>query len=69
MRHPANSKAWKSFDSKYVEFTSEPRNVRLELAANGFNPFSNMSTWPVMLVSYNLPPWMCMKKLISCYHY
>jgi len=20
------------------------------------------STWPVMLVPYNLPPWMCMKQ-------
>jgi hypothetical protein len=30
------------------------------------HPFGNMSfshsTWPVMLVPYNLPPWMCMKQ-------
>ncbi|XP_075645873.1 uncharacterized protein LOC142617065 [Castanea sativa] len=66
MRHPAYSEAWNSFDSKYVEFSSEPLNVRLELADDEFNPFSNMSTahstWPVMLVLYNLPPWMFMKR-------
>ena len=66
MRHPANSEAWKSFDFKYVKFSFEPRNVRLGLAADGFNPFSNMcttySTWPVMLVQYNLSPWICIKR-------
>ena len=44
IRHPADSKAWKSFDFKYIEFSSEPRNVRLGLAADGFNPYGNMST-------------------------
>jgi len=41
---------------------ADSRNVRLGLTADGFNPFGNMSTWPVMLVPYNLPPWMCMKQ-------
>ncbi|KAL6312664.1 hypothetical protein AAG906_018929 [Vitis piasezkii] len=44
----------------------EPRNVRLGLASDGFNPFGNMSIsysmWPVVLIPYNLPPWMCMKQ-------
>ena len=66
LRHPADSKTWKSFDSKYIEFSSEPRNMRLGLAADGFNPYRNMntshSTWPVILILYNLPPWMCMKR-------
>ena len=66
MRHPADSGAWKMFDSKHLEFSSDPPNVRLGLAADGFNPFGIMSTghstWPVMLVPYNLPPWLCMKR-------
>lgn len=66
MRHPADSLAWKEFDKMYPEFAEEPRNVRLGLATDGFNPFGNMSLsysmWPVMVVPYNLPPWMCMKK-------
>ena len=66
MQHPANSGAWKMFGSKHLEFSSDPCNVRLGLAADGFNPFEIMSTsystWPVMLVPYNLPPWLCMKR-------
>ena len=66
LRHLADSEAWKSFDFKYIEFSSEPRNVRLGLAANRFNLYGNMSsahsTWPVILIPYNLPPWMCMKR-------
>jgi len=46
--------------------TKDPRNVRLGLSSYGFNPFGNMitahSTWPVLLVLYNFPPWMCMKQ-------
>ena len=38
----------------------------LGLAADGFNPFGMLSTtdstWPVMLVPYNLPSWLCMKQ-------
>jgi len=66
LRHPADGEAWKAFDSHYPDFASDPRNVRLGLASDGFNPFgimsSSHSTWPVMLVPYNLPPWMCMKQ-------
>ncbi|XP_028085588.1 uncharacterized protein LOC114286613 [Camellia sinensis] len=65
MRHPADSEAWKDFDKKHESFTKDPRNVRLGLASDGFNPFGNMSTsysiWPVFIVPYNLPPWKCMK--------
>nr|GFB28722.1 hypothetical protein [Tanacetum cinerariifolium] len=66
MQHPADGKAWKDFDTKYSDFAVEPRNVRLGLAADGFNPFGNLSQsysmWPVILTTYNLPPWLCMKE-------
>ncbi|XP_042988717.1 uncharacterized protein LOC122316252 [Carya illinoinensis] len=66
LRHPTDGMAWKTFDSQHDDFASDPRNVRLGLSADGFNPFGNMSisysTCPVMLVPYNLPPWMCMKR-------
>ncbi|KAG8473001.1 hypothetical protein CXB51_034871 [Gossypium anomalum] len=65
LRHPADSLAWKSFDSKFPSFASDPQNVRLGLASDGFNPFkiisTSYSTWPVMLVPYNFPMWICMK--------
>ena len=66
MRHPVDSLAWDLVNDKWPCFSSDPRNLRLGLATDGFNPFSNLSTtyscWPVMLVTYNLPPWLCMKK-------
>jgi len=65
MRHPADGEAWKSFDGLHENFSTDLRNVRLGLASDGFNPFRTMSishsTWPVMMVVYNLPPWLCMK--------
>nr|GEX59970.1 hypothetical protein [Tanacetum cinerariifolium] len=66
MQHPADGRAWKKFDIMYPDFVKEPRNVRLRLAADGFNPFGNLSQaysmWPVILTTYNLPPWLCMKE-------
>ncbi|KAL4560827.1 hypothetical protein LXL04_032982 [Taraxacum kok-saghyz] len=66
LRHPADGLAWKDFDRKFPEFSSDPRNVRLALASDGFNPFRTMntthSTWPVILIPYNLPPWLVMKQ-------
>ncbi|GKA40199.1 hypothetical protein Tco_0732792 [Tanacetum coccineum] len=42
MQHPVNGRAWKTFDTCYLKFIEEPRNVRLGLAADGFNPFDNL---------------------------
>jgi len=40
--------------------------VRLELASDEFTPFKMMSKghkiWLVVLMTYNLPPWDCMKQ-------
>ncbi|XP_074356308.1 uncharacterized protein LOC141696010 [Apium graveolens] len=53
-RHLADGKGWKSMESKYPEFAAEMRNVRLGLAADGFNPYRSInishSTWPVVLL-------------------
>ena len=66
LRHPADGEAWKSFDARYPDFSSNSRNVRLALASDGFNPFrmmsSSYSVWPIVLVPYNLPPWIGMKQ-------
>ena len=67
MRHPADSPAWRNIDYRWPTFGSEPRNLRLALAADGINPHNNgltnrYSCWPVVLVTYNLPPWLCMKR-------
>ena len=65
LQHPVDGEAWKNFDKLYPKFAQDPRNVRLALATDGFNPFNSMSivhsTWPVILVNYNLPPWLATK--------
>jgi len=51
--------------SFYPNFGDEPRNLRLGLAS-GMNHFGNLSTnrssWPILLMIYNLPPWLCIKR-------
>ncbi|XP_058784764.1 uncharacterized protein LOC131659614 [Vicia villosa] len=65
LRHPADGKAWNDFDELHPDFSSESRNVRLGLTSDGFNPFRTMSlshsTWPVLMMVYNTPPWLSMK--------
>ncbi|KAI3443855.1 hypothetical protein Pfo_000520 [Paulownia fortunei] len=65
LRHPVDTKAWKEFDKSHKTFADDPKNVRLGLTTDGFNPFGNMlnaySMWLVLLVPYNLPLWKMMK--------
>ncbi|KAL0313629.1 UNVERIFIED_CONTAM: hypothetical protein Sradi_5762200 [Sesamum radiatum] len=64
--HPRDGEAWKHFDQTYPSFAIEPRNVRLALSTDGFNPHNQgsrpYSCWPVIVTPYNLPPWMCMDR-------
>ncbi|CAL8116776.1 unnamed protein product [Prunus armeniaca] len=50
MSHPADSLSWKLVDDKWPEFGKEPRNLRLALSSDGFNPHSSLSSryscWP-----------------------
>jgi len=66
LHHPADSSQWKKIDRLYPDFGKEARNLRLGLATDGMNPYGSLSTqhrlWPVLLVIYNLPPWLCMKQ-------
>jgi len=65
-RHPTDSIQWKKFDDEFPEFGKESRNIRLGLAIDGINLFGNMSmnhsSWPVLLVIYNLPLGLCLKR-------
>ncbi|KAL2542697.1 Uncharacterized protein Adt_03675 [Abeliophyllum distichum] len=66
MGHPVDGKAWRSFEKNHPDFACEIINIPLGLSSDGFNPFGNMSQsysmWPVVLATYNLPPWLCMKE-------
>lgn len=47
-------------------FVTEPNNVYIGLVVDGVNSYGNQSTkysmWPILLVVYNLPPWLMTKK-------
>ena len=66
MSHPADGEAWQDFDREFPDFAKDARNLRLGLATDGFNPFSEKNTkysmWPVFVLPYNLPPWACMEE-------
>ncbi|XP_021757477.1 uncharacterized protein LOC110722515 [Chenopodium quinoa] len=66
MAHPSDSEAWKHLDRSFPDFASDHRNVRLGMCTDGFAPNGKFggqySCWPVILIPYNLPPSMCMKK-------
>ena len=65
MRSVVDSKAWNHVNNRWPEFAKKERNVRLGLALDGVNPFRNQSlshsTWPVVMLNYNLPPWLVTK--------
>ncbi|KAL0556590.1 hypothetical protein IC582_005104 [Cucumis melo] len=66
LRHPTDSSAWKLGDFKWSDFGSEPRNLRLTLSVDGVNSHGDMSSkyscWPIVMVIYNIPPWLCMER-------
>ena len=66
VNHPFDTQQWKDLDTKYQEFHEDLRNVRFTLSTNGMNPFGSRTkthrTWPVILLIYILPPWLCQKR-------
>jgi hypothetical protein len=66
IRHPADGTQWNFFDLQYKPFGSESRNIRFALSTDGINPFGENrtmhSTWPIILVMYNLLTWLCHKR-------
>ena len=66
LRHPADSSQWKKIDQLFLNFGEEPRSLRLALSTDGMNPYGSLSSihssWPVLLIIYNLSPMLCMKR-------
>ena len=70
MRSVVDSEQWRFIEERYPVFSAEERNVRMGLALDGVNPHSLQSSkhsiWPVMLVLYNLPPYLVTKRFFIC---
>ena len=64
--NPADSPAFKHIDQFWPEFKIEPRNIKLGVGLDGVYPFSmqssKWSTWPVIIINYNLPPYLGIRK-------
>ncbi|KAI3447074.1 hypothetical protein Pfo_003739 [Paulownia fortunei] len=65
LRHLVDAELWKEFDKLHETFAVDPKNIHMVLTTDDFNLFGNISNiysmWPVLLVSYNLPPWKITK--------
>jgi hypothetical protein len=63
--HPSDDEGWKVLDEFDADFANDARNIRFELATDGFDPCStnsaSYSCLPIFVVSYNLPPSLYMK--------
>jgi hypothetical protein len=59
------SLAWKHINENWPSFANDACNIRSGLALDGVNPFGDLnschSTWPVILLNYNLLPWLMTK--------
>jgi hypothetical protein len=66
MSHPADGEAWQALERFDPKFAWNPRNVRLELSMDGFQPYETNSSlyscWPIFGMPYNLPPNKCLKQ-------
>ncbi len=66
VKHAFGSKTWAHIDTSRLDFANEPCIVRLGFDADGVNPYgekrNSWSTWPIMLLNYNLPPWFVTNK-------
>ena len=66
MRVLSDSPAFEHIDLQWPDFVREPHNLKMGVALDGVNPFSmkpsKCSTWPVVVINYNLPPYLSIKK-------
>jgi hypothetical protein len=65
MRGPHDSPQWDHIRANHAEFERDSRNIHLGLCADGLNPHSQKrsthSLCPVVLLNYNIPPWLTIK--------
>jgi hypothetical protein len=66
MKSVADNPVWHHIDTEVDQsFGQEPRNLRFRMALDGVNPFphtnSTHSTWLVLMLIYNVPPYLVTK--------
>lgn len=70
MRSAIDSEQWRYIEEEFPHFSGDARNVRMGLCLDEVNPHSLQSSkylvWPVMMVFYNLPPYLLTKRFFIC---
>ena len=58
--------SFRDMEEKWPHFKEEPHNLRVSLAADGVNPFSQMGSiytvWPIFGINNNVPPYLSIKR-------
>ena len=66
LRMLTHGSAFRYMEEKWPNFKEDPRNVRISLAADGVNPYSEKrsiySVWPIFVIDNNIPPWLSIKR-------
>ena len=66
LRSVIDGDAMKTIQKEYPGFLEDPNNLLLGGSSDGFSPWRTTknaySMWPVLLVNYNIPPWLTIKK-------
>ena len=66
IRIPADGTAFRDIEEKWPHFKEEPCNLRISLAADGVNAFSQMKSiytvCPIFVINNNIPPWLSIKR-------
>lgn len=66
MRSVVDSEQWCFIDEQFPTFSRDARNIRMGLSLDGVNPHSLQSSrhsvWPLLMVFYNLPPYLVTKR-------
>ena len=65
MRGPYDAPQWEHVRREHAAFEEDSRNLHLGMCADGVNPYtqqrSTHSICPVLLLNYNVPPWLTTK--------
>ena len=66
IRMPADGYDFRDMEEKWPHFKEEPCNLRIYLAADGVNSFSQMKSiymvWNIFVINNNIPPWLSIKR-------
>src|SRR4051812_12192713 len=67
LTHPPDGQVWKMFDEIHkAGKVKDPRNQRLTISLDGFNPFGMVATqyscWPVFIMPLNILPGVLMQR-------